>query len=553
VPWLGDAAAPVFFLVGAGFSVALLVLGTRAFLRADPIGRRQIKWALYGVYVGFVPVLATSVLGTLGLVPWRAQEVATIAIALAPLCGFIAIVRFDLFDIDRLISTTAAYSVLSVVLSATALVLVPRLSAAITTSGSFDPVVGQSAFALLLAGAVIPARRYLRPQIERVFFAERHALERGIERVLRELSTCAGPEALLRMVGERLDALVRPECCVVYGRAGDTYVPVFVRGRVVPASLEADSAVVRELHARGAPLDVTRWRQRHGRGLLRPADLAALDSVGAAVLLPVTRREMLTAFVSLGEKRSGDVYTATDLVLLAALADKTANELERFDQAEIGRQARAMQDALRRYVPEPIAARVVSGEDLDLGEREISVLFVDLRGYTTYSEDRTAVEVFSTINRYTAAVSRVIRRHGGTVVEFNGDGMMAVFGAPEVLAQKERAAIEAGCEVIAAVRALELGGARPLDVGVGIATGRAFVGNIRSADRWIWSAIGNTPNLAARLQALTRELRAAIAVDAVTWSAAGPLAASFDHRPQVPIRGRRQTEDVYVLPLGTGA
>jgi class 3 adenylate cyclase len=131
--------------------------------------------------------------------------------------------------------------------------------------------------------------------------------------------------------------------------------------------------------------------------------------------------------------------------------------------------------------------------------------------------------------------------------------MMTVFGAPEPLAEKERAAVEAGRGIVAAVRALALGRerfeSRPLEVGVGIATGKAFVGNIQAVDRLIWSAIGNTTNLAARLQSLTRELDAAIVIDVATWTAAGDAGADFEQHEKTPIRGRRQTEDVYVLPL----
>ena len=65
------------------------------------------------------------------------------------------------------------------------------------------------------------------------------------------------------------------------------------------------------------------------------------------------------------------------------------------------------------------------------------MLFVDIRGYTTYSESREAGEVFSVINRYTEIVSSLVRERGGSVVEFNGDGMMAIFGAPTELAQKD--------------------------------------------------------------------------------------------------------------------
>jgi adenylate cyclase len=70
----------------------------------------------------------------------------------------------------------------------------------------------------------------------------------------------------------------------------------------------------------------------------------------------------------------------------------------------------------------------------------VTVLFVDIRGYTGVSEAREAEEIFHAVNRYTETVSQVVRARGGTVVEFHGDGLLAVFGAPDAMAMKERAA-----------------------------------------------------------------------------------------------------------------
>jgi class 3 adenylate cyclase len=135
------------------------------------------------------------------------------------------------------------------------------------------------------------------------------------------------------------------------------------------------------------------------------------------------------------------------------------------------------------------------------------------------------------------------------VVEFNGDGMMAVFGAPVPLADKERAAVTAALAIRSRVRALRFGDdARGLDVGIGVATGPAYVGSIQAADRAIWSALGNTTNLAARLQALTRERQASIAVDETTRRRAGPVADGLRSIGIVPIRGRRPIE-VFTLGL----
>ncbi len=75
------------------------------------------------------------------------------------------------------------------------------------------------------------------------------------------------------------------------------------------------------------------------------------------------------------------------------------------------------------------------------------------------------------------------------------------------------------------------------------------MGNIQAVDRMIWSAIGNTTNLAARLQSLTRDLDASLVIDRATRERAQPSAADFEKRPDVPIRGRREPQDLYVLPM----
>jgi len=135
------------------------------------------------------------------------------------------------------------------------------------------------------------------------------------------------------------------------------------------------------------------------------------------------------------------------------------------------------------------------------------------------------------------------------VVEFNGDGMMAIFGAPSPLPAKEEAAVHAGREIGPAVAALprEATGNTPLSVGVGIATGEAFVGNIQAADRTIWTAIGDCVNLAARLQNLTRDLRAAMVIDAATREALGDSVADLKKHEGLRVRGRAEPQDVYLL------
>src|SRR5262249_61577264 len=157
--------------------------------------------------------------------------------------------------------------------------------------------------------------------------------------------------------------------------------------------------------------------------------------------------------------------------------------------------------------------------------------------YTASSEQGAAGTVFSMVDRYTEAVSEVIQRRGGTVVEFLGDGLMAVFGALEPLPQHASAAVQAAREVVTTVHHLSLGrleGAEPIAAGVGVASGQAFVGNVRTNDRFVYTAVGDVVNLASRLERLTRELRAAGALHPPQHRPAGSSAASLPLHEQGP-------------------
>jgi len=130
--------------------------------------------------------------------------------------------------------------------------------------------------------------------------------------------------------------------------------------------------------------------------------------------------------------------------------------------------------------------------------------------------------------------------------------MMTVFGAPIALAHKEAAAVRTARQIVEANRATTAGDpgaptAAAIQVGVGIATGEAYVGNVKSVDRYIWTALGNTTNLAARLQALSRDLQAAIVIDDVTAQRAAGETAGFVARGPTVIRGRSEPVSVHTL------
>jgi hypothetical protein len=349
VPLPPVIAARAGFIVHVALMIALLVLLTRNFRRANPLGRRQLKWMVYGSYVGIAPVLAANVAITLNPSLWWLHEASMIAVLLMPICICIAILRANFFDIDRLISATATFSILVILLMGGIVFGFPRLVWAVSTAVGADPTYGSLIFSLVVVLTLVLGRYLLHPRIERMLFPAHHALEQGVTLLLQELPACNRPQALLTLVGERLSTLWQPECCVVYGRLNATYVPIFVRGSAVPPVFETHSPLVGALQTRLAPLEVDRWR-RTASVFLGPSDWAALDSLRAAVVLPVSQGNLLVSFVCLGPKSSGDVYTPTDFTWLSTIADKISEILRRFDTREIEHQVGVIKEALRREV-----------------------------------------------------------------------------------------------------------------------------------------------------------------------------------------------------------
>lgn len=547
-PLPSEAGLRAVFALNIAFGGSALVLLTSRFRRAGAAGRRKLKWLLFGFYVAMLPLVAAAGLAAFDPSLTWLYEVAAAASVAIPICLCIAIVRDDFLDVDRLLTETAAWTGASLLLLLALLQGIPRLARWLAESGGIDHAAAQALVLAAVAGVGVPARRWLSPLLQRAFFRDRGAIEEALQRLRDELDRAPDPGRLLDRLGARLTEIFEPEGCVLYARGEAAFGPVFAAGASVPPAFDAEGPLVALLEEQEAPVDAARWRRWRRSGLLGREAGAALDALQPALLVPVRGAEELAAFVCLGPRHSGELYRASEVAWLAALAERASSHLRRASAAELLERGRELRAKLARYVPSVIAEGIERGEEIAPRERDVSVLFVDIRGYTRFSETRSPEEIFALVSRYTELVSDCVGRHGGAVVEFHGDGLMAVFGAPKALPEKERAAVATAREVVQAVPTLDVPGA-PLSVGVGIATGSAFVGNIQSADRVIWGALGNTTNLAARLQAMSRELVASIVIDAATWDRAGEATSDFVDQGELPIRGRSDAERAYALPL----
>ena len=215
---------------------------------------------------------------------------------------------------------------------------------------------------------------------------------------------------------------------------------------------------------------------------------------------------------------------ASGLVLLGLTFGGNAYLLE-------GRERRRLRRTFERYVAPSVVAEILSDPQAAQGilrgrVLEVTVLFSDLKGFTQLTRRRSAAGESELhvrqLNTYLGAMVEVIAAHGGTVDKFIGDAVMAVFGSPVGRGVQQEAEAAARCALAMGERLRALNdtwrqeGLEPLANGVGLASGPVLAGQIGSPQRLDFTVIGDTVNLASRLEGLTRKLDAAVCIDGST-------------------------------------
>ncbi len=213
------------------------------------------------------------------------------------------------------------------------------------------------------------------------------------------------------------------------------------------------------------------------------------------------------------------------------------------------RQRRRLRRVFAGYVSPGVLAELEGGrlEGPSSARCYICVLFVDVRGFTTRSERDAPEQVTATLNQLFERVTEVIHRHGGTVKEFMGDGVMAFFGAPVKLDNPVRPAFDAARDILRAMPdvndALASIHQAPLKIGMGMACGEAVVGHIGAANRHTYGAVGDCVNLASRLEGRSSELGYPLIVSAEVVARLGMEEGMVSLGPH-PIKGHSAV-DIY--------
>lgn len=270
------------------------------------------------------------------------------------------------------------------------------------------------------------------------------------------------------------------------------------------------------IHATTADMALSKqWMRRTSVGMDATVTfVSAAAAAAAAMYLPVAGALAVLA-AALGALLAGVTLPVGNGVWMAAAAPVLAFGLSAFGATTWqyvveGRQKRQVKALFGRYVSPDVFRHLLAHPEVALGgqRRDMSVLFSDIRGYTTAVEHAAPEAIVAQLNEYFTAMVEVLFRHHGTLDKFVGDQVMGLFGAPVDDPDHADHAVAAAVDMVATLERLNEGwrarGLPTLDIGIGVSSGEMIAGNIGSATVMSYTVIGDAVNLGARLESLNK-------------------------------------------------
>jgi adenylate cyclase len=259
---------------------------------------------------------------------------------------------------------------------------------------------------------------------------------------------------------------------------------------------------------------------RHLRIMIGLLMLIAVVAVGFGARVAGVMSSGLMRIISAFQKLARNEYVHVDTI-------RTKDEIELlaigFNQMVEGLQERdKLRTTFGKYMTESVLEHLLNGK-VELGGEtlRVTVLFSDIRSFTTISEAMEAHALVALLNEYFTEMVSIVMNHGGVVDKYIGDAIMAIFGAPVPTEHDATNAVRAAVEMRAALgrlnERLQVRGVQPLRTGIGIHTGDVVAGNIGSEQRMEYTVIGDPVNVASRLESNTKDLGVNVLVSATTY------------------------------------
>jgi class 3 adenylate cyclase len=513
---------------GCALLLVLAGLARTAATGPTPLVRQRARVLGAGFAVGDLPGVFGTAIEAVFRVPvpflnelWKLNFVFPVAVAYA-------MVRYNLFDVRAALRIGTIYSVVTglvVAAYAGAIALLDLTFSTLDVAAS--PLVAAGVVAVAVVALLNPV--YVRTQrvIDRLFFRERFDIQQSLEQVAETMTSLLDLQRIVGLIRETIERLLHPtrQALALYDDGGGGYVLAGQDDADGGAPMPAEGPLPRCLARVRAPVTREQLEEDPRLREFRDSCLPQMEALGAELVAPVVFHDRVTGFLALGPKRSGAAYSSEDLRLLRVLVNQSAVALENARAyTTLGAVNTELKVALRRvellesirsnlskFVPRTVQTLIEQAPEApELAKREadVSVLFVDIVGYTRLSERLDGDQVNRLVERYFGSFLDEVLKRGGDVNETAGDGLMVIFQDADPR-RHARAAVKAALGIVRRTHEINAKLAdlpEPIALHIGVNSGMATVGATKiegmAGTRWVYTASGQVTNVAARLAAL---------------------------------------------------
>lgn len=267
-------------------------------------------------------------------------------------------------------------------------------------------------------------------------------------------------------------------------------------------------------------------------------------SVRSVLSVPMLVQSRLVGILTAYNKKENLDFSEEDTRLLAIIAAQSAQVVENARLYE--EQDRILRVFGRHTAPEVVETLLQTGPELDSRRQRICVMFLDIRGFTGFSEQRSPEEVVDFLNTIFDRTIALVNRHHGIIHQLLGDGFMALFGAPFSRGNDCRNALNAAQAIVESVKvACEKGFLPPTRLGIGLHAGEVVAGLVGSNIHKEYKVTGDVVNLASRIEQLTKQYDAQVLLSEAVWNELGEPAPPVEPLGPTAIRGREEPVMLY--------
>ncbi len=487
------------------------------------LARARSKVVLLGAAFSFPLPSTVPIVSSLGI------AIANIPVSLAniPLIVFpaaigYAIARHNLFDVDVYIKRAVGYVMMTAIVALAYFSLQTLISTVV-----LRPILGENAqkvypilFALLVVFLFNPVNRRVQDAVDKMFFRKKFDYKQMVASVSNALNSLLNLNEIIKLIIHTvrqeifIDAagviLLEPQ-----KKGCQTFFIADVPGNVKDQSKEVcipyDDPLLALLSKEKKLITKYDIAEDPRYVNVRESCGQRFSEMAASLAIPLIYQDEVKGVLALGYKKSGHFYTREDIDLLTTLANQGAVAIENAKLVEQMKKEEAVRTNLARYLSPQIVDQIIQKDvKVNLGgdRKVVTVLFSDIRNFTTITETRPPDQLVQILNEYFTEMAGIIFENQGSLDKYIGDAIVAVFGSLIPLENSTPHAVTAAIQMMKRLPILNEKWMKEygftMNIGIGINTGEVFLGNIGSPERMEFTVIGDTVNVASRFSGLAK-------------------------------------------------